>query len=46
MDQVSHDIKSMVAGELLTIADELNEESMLTIDRIIEEHTAKIERNL
>ena len=40
------DIKQIVAGELLTIADELNEESMMTIQKLVLLQSEKIEKNL
>ena len=42
----AHELRSYVAGELLTVADELNEESQATINRLVQEAARKIEQNL
>ena len=46
MKKVQREVKSFAAGELLVIADELNEESMLTINRLVAEACQKVEENL
>ena len=46
MGAVSLNIKSMVAGELLSVADELNQDSMALVERLVQQHAQQIERNL
>ena len=36
----------MVSNKILTVADELNEESQLTIERLVKEQAAQIEARL
>lgn len=43
---MTHDVKSYVAGELLTVADELNEESQTTINRLVLQAAERIEQKM
>lgn len=38
MDAVSLDIKSMVAGELLSVADGFNSDSMSLVHKLVQQH--------
>ena len=46
MDKVSHELKSMVASELLNVADSLNSESQSLVDKLVLQAANRIEANL
>ena len=46
MDRVQANLRSMVNRELLIVADELNEESQVAIERLVRQQAALIEAKI